>query len=778
MGHALVLCAIGASGDAFWEQSTRLFQREQFAKTQADLLTRLGSEQLFPAGSAEALPSRQDVVKLLRERMPAGRIDSLQIGIALSAVEPHVAPRLDALLAAFEGICQIAAQLHLFVLGPDAYVRFSSELAGLEGLLFASKRRNLDCRDICWVRMGGRTSTIDPSPLADSRVRAATHSLWSEADEARRPFAILQGLDRPFRDSLSCHLDFDRGRWERYASAHLGARMLAAIAAEPQPETERRALEWLQQTALPALEMDEPAPDGLVARFTPPESLLDADPQAALKEVVAALQQQVTRVREVEHDTVGRRLQRLASGPLTRAIDGVAQSAPDEIQGLARAAHWTAALHAGLQREGDNTPLRILRRSWLGVCNETLGPVFGLKPSRDGFDLASPPSWPDRLAQLRMKLAPFLAESGETRNALRYCAAVWIDSLLPGMLDHPESCGDATAKIMAPLEEVVAAKADRVLEQQRKHQAARVRTESQFPPPSRGFWSGTKYRLFTEGHRRRALTACDRTHTADIRSCYDEIGALIRAASSWLALGIRHENLHRLAQDASAAFAPVLRPVEELFGAFRTKVEAASHDLDSFTDAPAGSNDAILLPRREQMAILAAEIAPRMKDWLAEAHQRLPEPNRPWLDSAREALASFDAWTLAGARSVQMDLPKLFERFPALVAEEAKALADLAHAALLPVRHERAGHRRLHQEWHLPDRPVLQRHPAFGQNIVADEVVSTAPASCVRFVSPDVDRLELHLHLLGFEPADYVHWNLFVSDAAARVDHMPQGQSE
>jgi len=67
------------------------------------------------------------------------------------------------------------------------------------------------------------------------------------------------------------------------------------------------------------------------------------------------------------------------------------------------------------------------------------------------------------------------------------------------MLDHPESCGDATAKIMAPLEEVVAAKADRVLEQQRKHQAARVRTESQFPPPSRGFWSGRNTACLPKG---------------------------------------------------------------------------------------------------------------------------------------------------------------------------------------------------------------------------------------------------------------------------------------
>ncbi len=96
MGHMLLLCSVGPSGDAFWERSAALSPADLGAKEAASLVGRLSSEILFPTERASNEHTSQDITTEIRKKLPAVRIDSLQIGIALGVAEPHALERRHA----------------------------------------------------------------------------------------------------------------------------------------------------------------------------------------------------------------------------------------------------------------------------------------------------------------------------------------------------------------------------------------------------------------------------------------------------------------------------------------------------------------------------------------------------------------------------------------------------------------------------------------------------------------------------------------------------------
>jgi len=198
----LVLCAVGPWGDDFWDSSNRIFSVPEVGARIRQL--RLRATDLFGSETDHEVPASGSVAELVRTKLPPVRIDTLSVGVAVAANEPHAVARLTSLLSGFEGISQVPAQVHLFVLGPDAFIQFSGRLAPLDDLLRMSALLKLHCRDICWVRLGSEPKSIDPAPMADSRIRAATSVIHSGDSEARRVLSILQAREPPLRDSLSC----------------------------------------------------------------------------------------------------------------------------------------------------------------------------------------------------------------------------------------------------------------------------------------------------------------------------------------------------------------------------------------------------------------------------------------------------------------------------------------------------------------------------------------------------------------------------------------------
>ena len=718
---------------------------------------RIPVEELFGGTTNGVVPDVDFLSNLIRSKLPPARINELHVGIALAVTEPCGVARLNALLAAFEDISQIPILVHLFVLGPEAFIKFNGDMAQLVEMLRMPSCHKVHCRDICWVRTGSEAVTMEPGTITKSRLRAATNAFFLSDPQAHHYYAILRAGETPYRDSISCRLFFDRSRWEAYASAELTGRLARTATTPGCQDVAERGAGWVHQAVYPVFTLPPPTAERGDERIRRPSTLLEPSEVQDWNEPVSGLRGQADRILQAECLALESRLQLVAETDLPEALSKVAGGAPNALQSLADAAAWATGVQAEVNSPELSPPKKALLPTWLSATNDLLGAVFGLDPGAWGFDLKDSRKWPERLSRLRGEMARLSIGEGDT--PMRRCAGSWIGELLPRLIAGQDPEDDPVKIILHPVTEILSQLGEQLDSLFQEAQEERRVIEAQHPAPESMF-GRTLHRLFGLPKLRKALSAWDRKHLEKAGVVYQGIDSILNITKGWLALAVRHKTVAVSERSMRTKINAVLLPVLTLGNQFAKVVINSISTLEQTPSAAPSATDLLSLPDRRQMGIMVAGIDPDVSGWINQSRGSLPEDRRgEWMHVARACLSILPAWATGRARSLAVDLGNfLTERFPETLAPVVERLAKMGSEFLLPLKRQNAERRRIHQEWHLPSPGSLSGHRIFDECLVEDEIVSTAPTSCVRLTSPDRDWLELHLHILGFRPEDYIHW--------------------
>lgn len=760
MNDLLVLCATGEVGDALWARSAALFSAARASRAADRLLVQASAAALFSPPADPHLIARR-----LHDLFPTRDLDAVHIAVLVSPPEPHALARLRLLFETVQGVTQIPTQIHLLLLAPETCTRTESDTRQLADFFTSFHNRSIDCRDLVWLREqeaagpGGRK-------LLDSTLRSATRPLWVRDGDGRQAMAILAGLEHPHRDSVACRLFFDRPGWIAFASADLTIRLTRFLLEPPAPRDREMAALWLQQAQLPSQTDPGPALDAAPPRFQRPEDPLHSEETGLFARSFGQFLDHIRNSRGVLLAAKRRELETRVKGALHLTVSGLAKDEPDELHALVRACHWhaflenaLAALHATCPTHGDG-----FLRTWLAACNELFLNIPALS-APEAFALAAPDLWPTQLAQLMPRASVFLTPPEGALPGVEFCAATWICDLLPRLLDHAVGVDDMWAEIAKPIQHAIAAH-DAAFEAIRREFRDESASQEQTPPE--GLVPGLLFNAFRRPALRRQQRASAAEHTARFAALCDGVDRLFTLAERLMLLAA-HQEMHLQVQAAEQDFFEHwFEPLLRLRGRFATSRTSAENLVASTPEEPPETIDSLGLLARPQLAALATEVCEEPDAWKAAARKSLTEQSPPWDAVAQACEASLGDWvhTLATAHPVTPAW-LIGKRFPEIRPVRTSRVITIADRLLLPLRPRNASRRRIHQEWLLPTDVEEKDRAHFELSLVSNLKLCTAPVSCGTLPERDADCLDLLVHLLGFDPADYIHWKLLPADVAA-----------
>ncbi len=761
MANVLIACAVSSAGAAAWQQWFDDSALERGPR-QAPVI-RLQVTNDASSTSPALAPERNTIVGFLRKQLPAGRIDLLQVAVIVEA--KGCEPALEALatvLAAVSGIGNFPTRISVLLLAPDAALRTAGGTQSLHALLASVTAQSPGCWDVCLLREEvGNPVAAGRQVVHRTVLRAALHPLWAEETGSRQPLASLQGLQAPYRDSVSCRLFFDRPAWQCYAACDLGRR-LANFVQNPVPrQIQVVDSEWLRGLVGSGRNAVIQA---TVPKVTPPPrppSLFTPSPAGTLSQLAKELGEQARRSANQALARAAEPAYALVASEIERDIDEAAKGAANELEALAHAFQRHQAILAewNRQRQSGDTADAALRKAWIGAFNQ-LHTKMAPSLSVASFNCNLPDSWQIRLAEWRLQRLAISAMNSQQQGMAGYVAAL-AEQLMPMVLGELPPATQIWSAIVKPMAEALARQEATIADLLAERLQERERTDKAHPPVA-GAISQFVFGPSRNRRLRRALAACDRKYANRLAAVHAEGDALLTTTAKLWELAARQECLALVDQRLSETIQAVAAPMIACHVGFQEHLRLCEQQLADVPEGPQATADHLELLTKSELASLAAQVDPKTALWLAEARDRLRQSDCTWLAVAQTCLASIHDWSTLQAHSFQVDLPQLLDTwFPYLTDPRLAQLATMLHALLLPLRHRNADGRRLHQEWHVPSHPKLLLHPAFKKNIVSDDIASTAPTTTVHFTLDDRDRLELHLHLLGFKPPDIQMWNLF-----------------